>query len=130
MFSFDELEVLENPEINVDLLINCDIWQDMQNEIRAIDIYDIIDCVCKYFNIKLEFIIYNSRKREIVYPRMLAMFFSKIHTKLSLSKIGETLGNKDHATVLNAIKTIKNLMSTDKDVKKDVMFIEQKILAL
>ena len=130
MFSFDELEVLENPEINVSQLTNCDIWRRLQLDIMEINIYDITNCVCEYFKIGFEFIIYDSTKRIIVYPRQIAMFFSKKYTKLSLSEIGKTLGNKDHATVLHAIKTVENLMSTDKTVKKDVMFIEQKILAL
>jgi chromosomal replication initiator protein len=57
-----------------------------------------------------------TRKREIVLPRQIAMYFSKkiVKPKPSLSTIGRQIGNKDHATVLHACKTINNLITTDK----------------
>jgi chromosomal replication initiator protein len=59
-----------------------------------------------------------SRKREIVWARQLAMFILRKKTKMSLSKIGELCGNKDHATVLHACKSISNLIETDSYFRK------------
>ncbi len=56
-----------------------------------------------------------TRKREIVECRQLCMFFSKKLTKQSLRTIGWYFGRKDHATVLHAVKTIDNLIETDRD---------------
>jgi chromosomal replication initiator protein len=57
-----------------------------------------------------------TRKREIVLARQIAMYFSKnlVIPTPSLSTIGGQIGNKDHATVLHACKTIHNLITTDK----------------
>ena len=68
-----------------------------------------------------------TRKREIVQARQLAMFFCKQLTKNSLANIGIHCGNKDHATVLHACKTVNNLIDTDKQFKAYVNDIEKKL---
>jgi len=68
-----------------------------------------------------------TRKREIVQARQIAMYFSKSLTKASLSTIGSVIGNKDHATVLHACKTVNNLMETDKRFKAQVEDIQKKL---
>ena len=71
-----------------------------------------------------------TRKREVVYARQLAMYFAKHYTSCSLATIGTEIGNKDHATVLHACKTIDNLYDTDRSVKTTVMDLTATILAL
>lgn len=87
---------------------------------KEITIEYIQKVVSNYFNIPLDKINSKTRKREIVQARQLAMYFSKAYTKSSLAAIGSKLGNKDHATVLHACKTVKNLSDTDKNFKKYV----------
>lgn len=87
---------------------------------REITIDNIKQTVCKYFDIPLDKLHSKSRKRETVQARQLAMYFSKLYTKSSLAAIGSKCGNKDHATVLHACKTIKNLVDTDRRFKKYV----------
>jgi len=57
------------------------------------------------------------RDRELVFVRQLCMAFAKKYSSASLSQIGAYVGDKDHATVLHAIKTISNLYDTDKEVR-------------
>ncbi|WP_340112634.1 helix-turn-helix domain-containing protein [Maribellus mangrovi] len=54
-----------------------------------------------------------TRNRDIVEARQVAMYLSKRNTKESLAKIGRTIGNKDHATVLHACRTVNNLLETN-----------------
>ncbi len=91
---------------------------------KEITIDYIQQTVCKYFDIPLDTLKSKSRKRETVQARQLAMYFSKQYTKSSLAVIGNKCGNKDHATVLHACKTIKNLVDTDKRFKKYVDELE------
>lgn len=81
---------------------------------RAHTITDIKNMVAYFFNMPVEQMDLKTRKREIVQPRQIAMFFSKHGNKGSLAEIGEEIGNKDHATVLHACKTVNNLYDTDK----------------
>ncbi|NVO04007.1 MAG: chromosomal replication initiator protein DnaA [Bacteroidetes bacterium] len=99
----------------------------VKNTSREISIDYIQKVVCDYFNIEMEAINSKTRKRDIVQARQLAMFFSKRMTKSSLATIGLQCGNKDHATVLHACRTVNNLIETDKQFKSYVDEIEKKI---
>ncbi len=83
--------------------------------------------VCTYFSIPVEMLQSNTRKREIVQARQIAMYFSKNLTKSSLATIGEQIGDKDHATVLHACKTINNLIDTEKKFKLQLDEIESRL---
>ncbi|MCD4679250.1 MAG: chromosomal replication initiator protein DnaA [Bacteroidales bacterium] len=99
----------------------------VKNTSREISIDYIQKVVCDYFNLPLDLINSKTRKREIVQARQLAMFFSKKHTKSSLATIGLHCGNKDHATVLHACRTVNNLVETDKQFRVYVEDLEKKI---
>ncbi len=92
----------------------------VKNSPREITIDYIQQAVCKYFGLPIDKLKSKSRKRETVQARQLAMYFSKLYTKSSLAAIGNKCGNKDHATVLHACKTVKNLIDTDKSFKQYV----------
>jgi chromosomal replication initiator protein len=84
---------------------------------REVTIEYIQKVVCDYFNIPIDSIQSRTRKREIVQARQLTMYFAKKLTKSSLAIIGLQCGNKDHATVLHACKTVANLAETDRQFK-------------
>jgi len=94
---------------------------------REISIDYIQKVVCDYFDLPLEAINSKTRKREIVQARQLAMYFAKKHTKASLATIGLHCGNKDHATVLHACRTVNNLIDTDKQFRIYVEELDKKI---
>ncbi len=80
-----------------------------------------------YFRIEESSILSNTRKREIVTARQVAMYFAKQLTKTSLKGIGAQLGNKDHATVLHAYRTVNELM-IDKKFKMQIDELEEKLV--
>ena len=94
---------------------------------RVIDIEYIIKVVCQYFGITKEEMFLNTRKREIVQARKIAMFYAKKITKLSLADIGNNIGGKDHATVLHACKTVNDNCDTDAFYKFKVDEIAHKL---
>ncbi len=94
---------------------------------KEISIDYIQKVVCDYFSLPVDIINSKTRKREIVQARQLAMYFSKKHTKSSLATIGLHCGNKDHATVLHAVRTVNNLMETDKQFKTYVEELDKKL---
>lgn len=64
--------------------------------------------VCNYFNMPIEKLHSDTRKREVVQARQIAMYFSKELTKHSLRIIGEAIGDRDHSTVLHACKVVND----------------------
>lgn len=61
-----------------------------------------------------------SRKREIVKYRQIAMWSAKKLTKCSLALIGNSMAGRDHATALHSIKSVNNLMDTDKKENEEI----------
>lgn len=90
----------------------------VKNVKKEITIDYIQKVVSDYFQMDTETLVSKTRKRHIVQARQLAMFFSKKYTKASLASIGSEIGQRDHATVLHACKTIDNLIETDKQFRK------------
>ena len=83
--------------------------------------------VSDYFQLDLEVLQSKTRKRHVVQARQLAMFFAKKFTKSSLANIGSQIGDRDHATVLHACKTVDNLVTTEKQFRKFVDDINKKL---
>ena len=100
----------------------------VKNVKREVSIDYIQKVVSEYFQVDLEILQSKTRKRHIVQARQLAMFFAKKMTKSSLAIIGSQIGDRDHATVLHACKTVDNLVATDKQFKKYVDDIQKKLL--
>jgi chromosomal replication initiator protein len=117
---------LNKKEITLDLAKQI-IDNFIKNTNKEISIDYIQKIVSEYFGLSIEQMNSNTRKRNIVQARQLAMFFSKEMTKASLTAIGLQCGNKDHATVLHACKTVKNLSETDKVFKGYVEDLEKQI---
>ena len=99
----------------------------VKNSKRELSIEYISKVVCDYFSMPVDTLQTKTRKREIVQARQIAMYFSKSLTKYSLASIGAQIGNKDHATVLHACKTVNNLKDTDKNFRQYVEDIEKKL---
>ena len=93
---------------------------------REITINYIITSVCEEMGTSQEDFFKSTRKRNVVQARQLSMYFAKKYTKASLVLIGEKCGKKDHATVIHALKTIDNLLETDKQFRAMTEKIEQK----
>ncbi|MFP4471037.1 MAG: chromosomal replication initiator protein DnaA [Bacteroidales bacterium] len=99
----------------------------IKNSNKEISIDYIQKVVSEYFGLTIDQMNSKTRKRNIVQARQLAMYFAKEHTKASLTAIGLQCGNKDHATVLHACKTVKNLIDTDKVFRGYVDDLDKKI---
>ena len=112
-----------NKEIDLDLAQHI-VHGVVHNETKAVTIDDILKVVCKHFDLEASAIHTKSRKREVVQARQIAMYLAKNYTDFSTSKIGKFIGNKDHATVLHAWKTVKGQLEVDKSFQAEVQEIE------
>ncbi len=99
----------------------------VKNTKKEVSIDYIQKVISKYFEMDVTTLQSKTRKRHIVQARQLAMYFSKRMTKASLASIGSQIGNRDHATVLHACKTVDNMLETDKQFRKFVEEITKKL---
>ncbi|AAK77988.1 chromosomal replication initiator protein [Clostridium acetobutylicum] len=108
---------LTNKEISVDLASEAlkDIISSKQNKQITIDL--IQDVVSSYFNLRIEDFKSARRTKNIAFPRQIAMYLSRKLTDMSLPKIGEAFGGRDHTTVIHAYEKISSALKEDDDLK-------------
>lgn len=99
----------------------------VKNTKREVSIDYIQKVVSEYFQMDVATLQSKTRRRHIVQARQLAMYFAKKFTKASLASIGSQIGKRDHATVLHACKTVDNLSFTDKQFRKYVEDLNNKL---
>lgn len=83
--------------------------------------------VCKHFNIKIADIESSKRNRNFSFPRQIAMYLCREMTQLSLPKIGEYFGGRDHTTVLHAYDKISSELKTNDSLKEIVNTLKKEI---
>lgn len=95
---------------------------------KELTVEDIVHSTCEYYHVKDDSIYTSSRKRDIVLARQIAMYLTHKHLpNLSLARIGQCIGSKDHSTVLHACRTIEGQIEVDKAVELAIEEIEAKI---
>ncbi len=83
--------------------------------------------ICKHFNIKQVDLESSKRSRNLAFPRQIAMYICRDLTDLSLPKVGESFGNRDHTTVLHACEKITNELKSNESLREVIKRIEQAI---
>ena len=104
------------------------ILKDVFNQIRVITVDKIQNVVSNYFNIALSEMLSQRRSRPLARPRQIAMYLAKKMTTRSLPEIGRRFANRDHTTVIHAVKTITRLSEQDDEMKKNIIQIKSLLL--
>ncbi|MDP3741128.1 MAG: chromosomal replication initiator protein DnaA [bacterium] len=94
---------------------------------RAISSKKIMEVVADYYNILLDDLVRQSRKKEYVTPRQIAMYIIRKELETSLPMIGEIFGGRDHTTVIHAIDKIQKLLREKETLKQEISLITHKL---
>lgn len=118
---------LTNKEISVDLAAEAlkDIISSKQSKKVTIDL--IQDVVANYFNLKVDDFKSARRTRNVAFPRQIAMYLSRKLTDMSLPKIGEEFGGRDHTTVIHAYEKISDNLKVDESLQNAVNDLTKRI---
>lgn len=87
---------------------------------KKITVKDIQEAVSNYYNVSIEDLLSKKKPKNISFPRQVAMYISRKLTNLSLPKIGEKFGGRDHSTVLHAYNKISCDIDINIELKKSV----------
>jgi chromosomal replication initiator protein len=87
----------------------------------------ILNVVANAFNVSIEEMKGSSRRREISSARQIGMYLMRQHTDLSLPRIGEEFGGKDHTTVLYSYEKITQLQKKDASLKQKLQQLTDQI---
>jgi chromosomal replication initiator protein len=87
----------------------------------------IIAATAEYFSVSIEDLCGQSRSRVLVTARQIAMYLCRELTDLSLPKIGQTFGGRDHTTVMHADRKIRSLMAERRSIFNQVTELTNRI---
>jgi chromosomal replication initiator protein len=76
--------------------------------------------VARFFGVKVQDLKGPRRTKQVVVPRQIAMYLAREHTSLSLPEIGKRFGNRDHTTVLHAVRRVKATRGTDANFRSSL----------
>ena len=94
-------------------------------EPRRVKIEDIQRIVSKHYNVSKADLLSARRTRTIVRPRQIAMYLAKVLTPRSLPEIGRRFGNRDHTTVLHAVRKIEDLARSDNSLAQELDLLKR-----
>ncbi len=92
---------------------------------RAATFQDILEAVSRYYSIALQDILGESRVREILLPRQIAMFIGKRDLRMSYVRLGEIFSGRDHTTVMHAVEKITKQLERDPQLLREIRAIQR-----
>jgi chromosomal replication initiator protein len=93
----------------------------------AITTKQVLLAVAEYYTVAVSLLTSSSRKKELVFPRQIAMFIMREEMNASYPAIGEELGGRDHTTAMHAYNKIKQDMELNEKLVQDITLIRQKL---
>ena len=95
---------------------------------KSINVESIQNIVAVYFNLNIQEMLSPRRSRSLARPRQIAMYLAKKYTTNSLPDIGRKFSNRDHTTVIHAVKKIEELIKNDNEIKHSITEIKKKLI--
>jgi chromosomal replication initiator protein len=122
--SFVSLSGREISRETVEQLLR-DILQEEAKKTVTID--QIQRKVADHFDVRLADMTSKRRPANIAFPRQVAMYLARRHTKASLNEIGDAFGGRDHGTVLHACKTVSGRMVKEDQVRQLIVLLDTQL---
>lgn len=94
---------------------------------QAVSFQDVLEGVSRYYSVSVNDMLGESRVREIVVPRQIAMYIGKKHLRMSFVRLGESFSNRDHTTVMHAVGKIEGKIQEDAQLMREVRTIEREV---
>jgi chromosomal replication initiator protein len=94
---------------------------------RGVSAKKITEIVADFYNVSPDDLLKQSRKKEYVYPRQIAMFIIRKELETSLPSIGEFFGGRDHTTVIHAIDKIERFIKEKSGLKQELDLIRDRL---
>ena len=98
---------------------------DLMPEPREIEPQHILTTIAQEYDVTMDELISQSRSQRIAFPRQIAMYMLREESELSLPKIGEMLGGRDHTTIMYGHEKITDLLERDKNLRRKIVNIQE-----
>jgi chromosomal replication initiator protein len=94
---------------------------------KMTNLKNIIKTVAEFYDININDLINRSRKKELVYPRQICMYLIRKELNGSYPYIGESLGGRDHTTVMYACQKINKEIENNESLRHEINLIKERL---
>ncbi len=103
------------------------VLQDILTRADIITSDQVLDAVCKHYGLDQDVLKARQRSQKVALARQVAMYLLKEELDCSLPQIGQTLGGRDHTTVLYGCQKIKAAIEENDELRRDVLVIKEQL---
>jgi len=91
---------------------------------HPLTIDEILEKVCRHYNVEQRQVFSKSRRRDYVQVRQVSMYLAQKYTKMPAGRIGQLIGNRDHSTVIHSCNAIEQRLKVDLAFQAEISSIE------
>src|SRR5256884_162426 len=88
--------------------------------LSTLTIPEVLEGVCRYYNVDPEVLQGKQRDRNIVWPRQVAMYVMREETNASLFQIGSALGGRDHTTIIHGCEKVHTEITNNDRIRREI----------
>jgi chromosomal replication initiator protein len=99
----------------------------IEQPVRAVSFQDILEGVSRFYSVSVPDMLGESRVREILVPRQIAMYLGKKYLRMSFVRLGETFSHRDHTTVMHAVDKIERKIEDDAQMMREIRTIQKEV---
>ncbi|HJT58646.1 MAG TPA: chromosomal replication initiator protein DnaA [Ktedonobacteraceae bacterium] len=88
---------------------------------------EVLEGICRYYNVDVERIRGKGREREVVWPRQVAMYLMREETDASLQQIGALLGGRDHTTIMHGWEKVRVEVANTDRIRREIAAVVESL---
>lgn len=100
---------------------------DLMSRPEKIEPVQVIDAVANAFCVSIERMVGRDRSRDVALPRQVAMYILREDMNVSLPRIGQSLGGRDHSTVMHGCEKVAEMIETDDQLRRQIFQIREQL---
>jgi chromosomal replication initiator protein len=100
---------------------------DLMARPTTVTLDELVMTVADFYSISRDDLLGRGRNKELVHPRQVVMYLAREELQLTLPQIGESLGGRDHTTVMYGVDKISQSLDSDDNIRREVLAIREKL---
>ncbi len=100
---------------------------DLMARPASVTLDELVMTVAEFYSISRDDLLGRGRNKELVHPRQVVMYLAREELQLTLPQIGESLGGRDHTTVIYGVEKITLAIDSDDNIRREVLAIRERL---
>jgi chromosomal replication initiator protein len=100
---------------------------DLMTRPTTVTFDELVMTVADFYSISRDDLLGRGRNKELVHPRQVVMYLAREELQLTLPQIGDSLGGRDHTTVMYGVEKVNQSIDSDDGTRREVLAIRERL---